>query len=92
LTEIYSKLKPGGVLAFTFNDCDYAGATAMAERSFMCYTPGQTVLAHAHSVGYQVRQRYRMSNSTTWVELKRPGQMTSLRGGQSLAKAVDIGQ
>jgi SAM-dependent methyltransferase len=92
LTEIYSKLKPGGVLAFTFNDCDYAGATAMAERSFMCYTPGRTVLAHAHSVGYQVRQRYRMSNSTTWVELKRPGQMTSLRGGQSLAKVVDIGQ
>ena len=58
----------------------------------MCYTPGRTVMAHAHSVGYQVRQRYRMNNSTTWVELQRPGQMTSLRGGQSLAKVVDIGQ
>jgi SAM-dependent methyltransferase len=92
LTEIYQKLKPGGAVAFTFNDCDYAGAAAMAERSFMCYTPGRTVLAHAQAVGFQVRQRYRMSNSTTWIELQRPGQLTSLKGGQSLAKVVDIGQ
>jgi SAM-dependent methyltransferase len=92
LTEIYQKLKPGGAVAFTFNDCDYAGAAALAERSFMCYTPGRTVLAHARAVGFQVRQRYRMSNSTTWIELQRPGQLTSLKGGQSLAKVVDIGQ
>lgn len=92
LTEIYQKLKPGGVVAFTFNDCDYAGAAAMAERSFMCYTPGRTVLSHAQAAGFQVKQRYRMSNSSTWVELQRPGHMTSLRGGQSLAKVVDIGQ
>jgi len=92
LTEIYQKLKPGGVVAFTFNDCDYAGAVALAERSFMCYTPGRHVLAHAQQIGYQVRQRYRMDNSTTWVELQRPGTLSSLRGGQSLAKVVDIGQ
>ena len=92
LTEIYQKLKPGGVVAFTFNDCDYSGAAALAERSFMCYTPGRTVLAHAQSLGFQVRQRYRMNNSTTWVEIQRHGQLTSLKGGQSLAKVVDIGQ
>jgi SAM-dependent methyltransferase len=92
LTEIYQKLKPGGVVAFTFNDCDHSGAAALAERSFMCYTPGRMVLAHAQAVGFQVRQRYRMNNSTTWIELQRPGQMTSLKGGQSLAKVVDIGQ
>lgn len=92
LTEIYQKLKPGGVVAFTFNDCDHAGAVALAERSYMCYTPGRTVLAHADSVGYQTRQRYRINNSTTWIELKKPGQLSSLRGGQSLAKVLDIGQ
>jgi predicted methyltransferase len=92
LTEIYQKLKPGGVVAFTFNDCDHSGAAALAERSFMCYTPGRVVLAHAQAAGFQVRQRYRMNNSTTWIELQRPGQLTSLKGGQSLAKVVDIGQ
>jgi hypothetical protein len=54
----------------------------------MCYTPGRHVLAHAQQIGYQVRQRYRMDNSTTWVELQRPGTLSSLRGGQSLAKVV----
>jgi hypothetical protein len=92
LTEIYQKLKPGGVVAFTFNDCDHSGAAALAERNFMCYTPGRLVLAHAQALGFQVRQRYRMNSSTTWIELQRPGQLTSLRGGQSLAKVVDLGQ
>jgi predicted methyltransferase len=92
LTEIYQKLKPGGVVAFTFNDCDHSGAAALAERNFMCYTPGRLVLAHAQTLGFQVRQRYRMNSSTTWIELQRLGQLTSLRGGQSLAKVVDLGQ
>jgi SAM-dependent methyltransferase len=90
LTEIYQKLKPGGVLAFTFNDCDRAGGADLAERSFMCYTPGRTVLAHAQAVGFQLRHRYKMDNSCTWIELYRPGTLTSLRGGQSLARVVDI--
>jgi SAM-dependent methyltransferase len=90
LTEIYQKLKPGGVVAFTFNDCDQAGGASLAERNFMCYTPGRTVLAHAQAVGFQVRHRYKIDNSCTWLELYRPGILTSLRGGQSLAKVVDI--
>lgn len=90
LTEIYQKLKPGGVAAFTFNDCDRSDAAALAERSFMCYTPGRTVLSHVQAVGFQVKQRYRMNTSSTWVELQRPGQLTSLKGGQSLARVVDI--
>lgn len=88
LTEIYSKLKPGGTVAFTFNDCDQSGGAYLAERSFMCYTPGRRVFAHAQSIGFRVRQKYRMTSSCTWVELQRPGELTSLKGGQSLAKVV----
>ena len=29
-----------------------------------------------------------MNNSTTWIELQRPGQLSSLKGGQSLAKVL----
>jgi SAM-dependent methyltransferase len=91
LTEIYHKLKPGGVLAFTFNDCDQPGGVSLAERSFMCYTPGRTILNHAQKIGFQVRQQYKMNQNSTWIELQRPGKLTSLRGGQSLAKVVDKG-
>jgi SAM-dependent methyltransferase len=88
LSEIYRKLKPGGVLAFTFNDCDRWGAVDLAERHFMCYTPGGMLISLAQSLGFEIQQRYDIDNSNTWVEMKKPGTLTSLRGGQSLAKIV----
>lgn len=88
LTEIYRKLKPGGTLALTFNDCDKAGGVDLAERHFMCYTPGSMMVSLAESLGFEIKQRYQIDNCNTWLELRRPGQLTSNRGGQSLAKIV----
>jgi SAM-dependent methyltransferase len=88
LREIYQKLRPGGVLAMTYNDCDRKGAVELAERSFTCYTPGRMILAICESVGFVLEQNYRVDAAVNWVELRRPGQMTSLRGGQSLAKII----
>lgn len=88
LTDIYHKLKPGGVLALTFNDCDHPGGVELAERSWMCYTPGGMLKTLAVSLGFEIRQTYQIANSNTWLELKRPGVLTSNRGGQSLAKII----
>lgn len=86
LKEIWQKLKPGGEFAFTFNNCDTAGATELAERSFMCYTPGRLVMQHAADLGFELRQRYQIDSACTWVELRKPGSLQSLRGGQALAR------
>jgi SAM-dependent methyltransferase len=88
LGDIYRKLKPGGVLAFTFNNCDRWGGVELAERCFMCYTPGSMLISLSESMGFEIQQRYDIDNSNTWIEMKKSGTMTSLRGGQSLAKIV----
>lgn len=88
LDQIYRKLKPGGVLAFTFNDCDLWGGVELAERSFMCYTPGGMLRTLCESLGFEITQHYLIDHSNTWLEMRRPGVLTSLRGGQSLAKIV----
>lgn len=88
LADIYRKLKPGGVLALTFNDCDRWGGVDLAERYFMCYTPGKMLIGLAESLGFEIQQRYDIDNSNTWLEMQRPGVLTSHRGGQSLAKIV----
>ena len=88
LADIYRKLKPGGVLALTFNDCDRWGAVDLAERHFMCYTPGSMLIGLAESLGFEIQQRYDIDNANTWLELIKPGKLTSNRGGQSLAKIV----
>ena len=85
LREIYQKLRPGGTLAFTFNNCDRSGAVELVERNFMCYTPGKLLLSLCETIGFEIYHVYQLDAACTWAEITKPGEFTSLRGGQSLA-------
>ena len=86
LNEIYAKLRPGGVLAFTFNDGDRRGAVELAERNMNCYTPGRLVTGICQKLGFEIEQKHIISAAATWIELRKPGIKSSLRGGQALAE------
>jgi hypothetical protein len=86
LTEIYQKLKPGGTLIMTFNDCDRYKAVMMVEQFYAAYTPGIMLRSWAEHVGFEETFSYHNDGSWTWIEFRKPGELTSLRGGQALAK------
>jgi SAM-dependent methyltransferase len=88
LTEIYQKLRPGGMLVMTFNDCDRAKGVMLVEQHFCCYTPGYLVRELAQSLGYRIAFSWTDQGPTTWLELQKPGNFVSLRGGQALAKII----
>jgi SAM-dependent methyltransferase len=88
LTEVYQKLRPGGTLAITFNDCDRPKAVMLVEQHFCCYTPGYLVRELAQRIGYEIMFSWTDQGPTTWLELRKPGELTSLRGGQSLARIM----
>jgi hypothetical protein len=88
IDQMYAKLRPGGVALFTFNDCDWHQGVALAENNFMCYTPGTEIVSHARSTGFEILDRYRGQGDVAWLEIKKPGEIESVRGGQTLAKIV----
>jgi hypothetical protein len=88
LDELWTKLRPGGVVFFTFNDCDFGHGVELAEKNFMCYTPGHMILNHAEDLGFELLDRYRGEGNVAWMEFRKPGEITSIRGGQTLAKIV----
>ena len=88
LTEIYQKLKPGGTLIMTFNDCNRDKAVKLVEQHYACYTPGDLVQQFASTVGYNQIFSWNNNGPTTWLELRKPGTLTSLKGGQTLAKII----
>lgn len=88
LEEIYQKLKPGGVFAFTFNDCDRRSAVELVERFYCSYTPGTLIKELILSMGYEIVHVWHNDDPITWIEIRRPGNLKSLRGGQTLAKIL----
>lgn len=89
LVEIYDKLDQGGCLAFTFNDCSRWGAVDLAERWFMCYTPGRLVQSLCENLGYEIVNSHVIDNAITWLEIVKPGKHVSIKGGQTLAKIIE---
>jgi hypothetical protein len=85
LEEIYQKLKPGGTLAFTFNDCDRGGGVILVENNSGCYTPARMIRSLIELIGYTITLEYQIDAASTWIEIKKPGELASLRGGQALA-------
>jgi hypothetical protein len=89
LRELWHKVRPGGTVLMTFNDCDYAHGVALAERNFMCFTPGTRIMKAAETVGFDTLDRHRGLGDVAWLEFQKPGKIYSLRGGQTLAKIIE---
>ena len=88
LVEMYKKMRPGGMVIMTINDCDRAHSVELVEQKFMCYTPGRAICQAAESAGFDIVYQHTGLGDLSWLELQRPGQISSLRGGQTLAKIV----
>jgi SAM-dependent methyltransferase len=88
LQEIYKKLHAGGTLIMTFNDCERDKAVMLVEQHFCCYTPGYLVKDLAQNIGFELTLTWNDGGPSTWLELRKPGNFESLRGGQTLAKIV----
>jgi hypothetical protein len=85
LKECFELLRPGGVLAFTYNNCDIANRVGAVEYHAGCYTPGRLVRKYVLELGYETVFDLDDDTNTSWMELRRPGDYVSIRGGQTLA-------
>lgn len=88
LTEFYEKLRPGGSVLMTYNNCDLAHGVIRAEHTWMLYTPRRLIEQHANDVGFELINAHDGKGDVSWLELRKPGDIASLRGGQTLAKVL----
>jgi SAM-dependent methyltransferase len=88
LEKIYRCLRPGGVFIFTYNNCSRSLPVKLVEHNWASYTPDWSIKEIAESVGFELFSQYNGDYHFNLLELKKPGTITSLRGGQTLAKVV----
>lgn len=90
LLEIFQKLRPGGTFMFNYNNCDLPYAARNVENNFCCYTPGHKLVELAKNAGFEITRQEDQFENISWLELKKPGELTSIKGGQTLGEILSF--
>lgn len=90
LAELFTLLRPGGYLLFTFNNCDTVSGAKLFERFCGSYVPARLLKPIVDKLGYSVIYEFNDDRGLSWFELQRPGDRPSIRAGQTLAAIKNL--
>lgn len=87
LTSCLNALRPGGIMLFSFNNCDYYKAAAAAEGGLRAWMTKKLLKGLFDKLELEILGFYHSDDlNHHWVEVKKPGQLTSIKTGQPLYK------
>lgn len=86
LKKAMTWLRPGGVVLFTYNNADMSPSAGLSEEYFMTYVPKSLLIPMVESLGYKVITSHDFHPSTSWIEIKKPGTLSTVKAHQALGE------
>lgn len=95
LRQIFDLLRPGGVLMFSYANCDNETIARRAETSANGYFSVRAVQQLANTIGYEIIDLIDLPTNDpnvpyiSWAELKKPGELATIKRHQSIAEIIE---
>ena len=86
LKSVKEILRPGGVFMFSYNDGDRSGGAGMAESFFMSYMPKSMLIPLCESLGYEIVTDEARDMSVSWLEIRKPGKLETVKAHQVMGE------
>jgi signal recognition particle subunit SEC65 len=87
-------LRPGGIVMFSFNNCDLPGSAKVAEEGRMNYNSASAIKDICDNLGYDIISFNDIETHhwnwpwISWVEIKLPGELNTIKAHQVLGKII----
>lgn len=88
LSEIIKVLRPGGYCMFSYNNAERAHSAWLVETGYMSYMPKTYLLKLLNKYGFEIIATQDLEEHISWVEIKKPGELTTVKAHQAMAKIV----
>lgn len=87
LDRMWQVLRPGGSFGFTYNNCDaWQNCLAFENGHTVSFVTGRMIKDYATVQGWQVTNAWSDGALVHWIELQKPGEISTIRGGQTLGR------
>lgn len=90
LSSIYDVLKPGGIAIISYNNCERPGSFQTAEINYRSFILKTDMVKRVTDLGYEIIATFDEDSTISWIEVKKPGELTSNRAGQTLASIINV--
>ena len=75
---------------FSYNDGDTPIGAGMAENFAQSYMPKSLLVPLCESMGYEVSFESNTGTNITWIEIKKPGELHTVKAHQVMGEIVPI--
>lgn len=92
LNKIYSLLRPGGTLMFSYNNVELEESAKIADFGLMSAIAKQELFKGINDIGFKITKSYDLPNNDpaismiSWVELQKPGTLQTVKIKQVLGQ------
>jgi SAM-dependent methyltransferase len=83
LEQCMNLLRPGGVMMFSFNNCDIPEFAEFAERGARAWMPKTLLIKTCNELGFTIIQ-----DTNTWIEIRKPGELKTVKAHQVLGEII----
>lgn len=87
LSQCFDMLRPGGVMMFSYNNCDVPQCAEYVQQGFRSWMPEQLLLATCQSYGFEIISSV-SKEMINWVEIKRPGILKTVKAHQVMGEII----
>jgi SAM-dependent methyltransferase len=91
ITQVKDLLRPGGTFIFSYNNGDLPGCIDLAEMFFMGYVPRSQLLPWCRDLGLEISADHVQQDTISWLELRKPGKLETIKLHQVLGEIRRIG-
>lgn len=84
-------LRPGGVMMFSYNNCDVVQCAEYVEQGFRSWMPSKLLEKTVQDLGFEIIVNRSLEETVHWIEIRKPGALTTTKHHQVLGKILNVG-
>ena len=88
LREIYKVLRPGGACMFSYNNGERPLCALRSEEKLMSFMPETILKKEVRQHGFTNIKTENLDSTISWIEFKKPGELTSAKAAQAVGKII----
>jgi phospholipid N-methyltransferase len=90
LVQAFELLRPGGTMMFSYNNCEVPQCVEYVEQGFRSWMPKSLLVETCESLGYEIVATRAIEETVHWIEIRKPGELKTVKAHQVLGKIVPI--